>query len=272
MVKLAKKSGGGAIYFVAGIILIAAVLSITAGLLYLSFIQAPAACVGSTIAVAEILIDLSDPLPEVTKSQIEQQVMYKISTNNFEGALVEVRILNPSQPAGDVVFSACHPGNGDDVSEINADPTRAKLKWEQEFLKPFSSVLNNALSGSHSSPSSPILETLQAITVQQFLSKPGQKNLIVVSDMLQHSNVVSFYQHDVRNYFNIEAQAMWPQVKPILDNVNVEYFVLGRRSSKATTADLKYFWCVSWEAAAKKREPVIGENCPGWNDLIGLGK
>lgn len=259
-------------YFMAGIILITAVLSITAGLVYLSFNQAPAACSGSTSAVAEILIDVSDPLPEVTRSQIEQQVVDKISSNNFKGALVEERILNPSQSAGDVVFSRCHPGNGDDVSEINADPTRAKLKWEEEFLKPFSSVLKNALNGSHSSSSSPILETLQAITVKQFLAKPGQKNLIVVSDMLQHSSAVSFYQHDVRSYFNIGAQPIWPQVKPILDNVNVEYFVLGRRSSKATTADLKQFWCVSWEAEAKKRDPVIGENCRGWKDLIGLGE
>lgn len=267
-----SRSGSNFLYAFAGVLLIVAVISTTGVVLYESYTRPAAACSDVPTSVVEVLIDVSDPLPDVTKSQLLVDLSGRISSNNNKGSLVEIRVLNPAHSAGNVVFSKCHPGNGDDVSELTGDPERIKKAWNEGFLVPLSNVLEKELSQANGSPTSPILETIQAITVQQFLSKPANKTLIVVSDLLQHSSTVSFYREDVAKYFDLKDQPIWPEVQPILADVKVEYFVLGRRSTKAKADDLKHFWCISWEAAAKKRDPSLGDNCPFWNDLIGLGE
>lgn len=265
-----NKKKNMAAYFV-GSLLIAIVFIAVVSLLYLGHSQVKAVCREKPNSVVEIVIDVSDPLPEVTQSQIRQQVSFEITENSFKGALVELRILNPNESSGKLVFSHCHPGNGNDVSELNGDPERARKIWQDSFFVPFSDALSNALKDPNSADTSPLLETLQAITVNEFISRSDQKKLIVVSDMLQHSTVVSFYKNSIRTYDDLSTQPIWPKVKPVLAGASVDYFVLGRQSSKVITSDLKHFWCISWEAAAKNESPLLGDNCPGWHDLVGLG-
>lgn len=271
MGKLKGKKRGNSIAYVLGSTLIALVSVATIVLLYWGHSGLETTCKEVPQSVVEIVIDVSDPLPQVTQSEIKQRIVAELSDNESKGALVEVRILRPDNFLGETVFSSCHPGNGSEVSELDGDPERSKANWQNKFLTPFTTVLSSALAEANPANSSPLLETIQAISVEQFIGRSGPKRLILISDMLQHSKLVSFYNGNIRDYDDLRNLPIWPAVKPMLANVGVQYFVLGRRSTKVQTSDLKHFWCISWELAAKDTNPELGENCPGWRDLVGLG-
>lgn len=259
-----------AAYFV-GSALLLGVLGISLWLLYLGHNVPSAACSGPPRSAAVILIDVSDTLPRPAQTHASNILINKLTDNRYKGSLVELRALSPDSPEGTLLFSGCHPGNGTEVSELDSSPDRAKATWSQAFLEPFSAAVAGALSSPTEADSSPLLETIQAISVGSLAKHPGESELMIVSDMLQHSDNISLYRQDVRTLYPLKSSAVWPRIRPLLDHTIVDYLVIARSDGPLLRDDLKHFWCIEWEAAAKNRAPTVGENCPNWTELIGLG-
>jgi hypothetical protein len=87
------------------------------------------------------------------------------------------------------------PSQGNDLYENNRKITR---EFYQRFLVPVTAALEESFA-THEGERSPILETLQLISRSQEIADTGRKTLILVSDMLQHTDGFSHYR-DRRSY------------------------------------------------------------------------
>lgn len=110
---------------------------------------------------------------------------------------------NPSGPNFRPNPDLCRPrSEGNELYENNKKITRT---FYLRFLAPLSDALDRSLS-QELGERSPILETLQFISRSQDIEEWGKrKTLIVVSDMLQHTDAFSHYR-DPRTYEHFQSK------------------------------------------------------------------
>ena len=82
------------------------------------------------------------------------------------------------------------------------NPTIISERYAQEFTRPIQATLAAMLTGD-SENQSPIMEALQSLASEtpDFTTARGQRKIIIVSDMLQHSDTLSFYRGEGWDYF-----------------------------------------------------------------------
>lgn len=113
-------------------------------------------------------------------------VRSRIALFTFSKTTFESRNGPHLRPASDL----CRPpSRGNDLYENSRKITR---DFYQRFLVPVTAALEESLT-TEVGEQSPILETLQLISRSQEIGDGGRKTLIVVSDMLQHTNAFNHY-------------------------------------------------------------------------------
>ncbi|MER8792094.1 hypothetical protein NKH71_30330 [Mesorhizobium sp. M0983] len=188
-----------------------------------------------------VLLDRSDNLPDITKSEIKTYLLDIADTTPKYG-LLELRLLDPNIAGGAVVFSRCNPGDGSDLSAFDSNPKLAKNHWKQAFQDPLEAALKNL--GGSPSDTSPIMETIQRIAVDQFSGRKAEempKNLTVISDMIEHVSDYSQY----RGNLAFEEFARTPAYRRLRTDlhgaaVTVKYLV--RLNTKIDSAKHIQFW------------------------------
>lgn len=147
-----------------------------------------------------VFIDSTDTLPEPAQKQVATKIMSLArSLGTRPGELLELRTLDLAIPAGKIIFSRCSPGDGTQVSDVTGNPERAKKRWQEEFFGPLEKLTAGGNS-TEEADRSPLLETFQALAVERlepFKQIGGPINLLIVSDMRQHSDEYSHYTGDL---------------------------------------------------------------------------
>jgi hypothetical protein len=113
-----------------------------------------------------ILLDTTDRLPEPARIETMTRLTDLIEATPKD-ALLEVRVLDPSQRAGRTLLTLCNPGDGKGLSEFTANPAMAQRVWRQRFREPLVRALEGNIEGTDSK-SSPLLGTLQGIALERF--------------------------------------------------------------------------------------------------------
>lgn len=100
------------------------------------------------------------------------------------------------------LFAKCKPATGEEANALYENPTLITAQYQREFLEPISAKIESTLSGEVENQS-PIMEALQSLIANTpgFTSVRGQRKIIIVSDMLQHSDNLSFYRQQGWDYF-----------------------------------------------------------------------
>lgn len=90
-------------------------------------------------------------------------------------------------------FSLCNPGRGSQVNPLFRNPQRIEERHARMFETPFEAVLEDLVVPKEA-PSSPILEAMARLAQTEFFSPDApERELILVSDMLQNSGLFSAY-------------------------------------------------------------------------------
>lgn len=96
------------------------------------------------------------------------------------------------------IFSKCSPGSGDQASFLNKNPRRLQTRFDQQFAEPLRVSLDR-LKKEEEYPTSPILETIQAISeLPGFTDATVPTRFIIISDMLH--NTVQFSQYSQKTF------------------------------------------------------------------------
>jgi hypothetical protein len=90
-------------------------------------------------------------------------------------------------------FSLCNPGAGEQVNPLYRNPERIQARYEALFAAPLDNALADLVLPKNA-PSSPIIEALARLTQDPGFnaSVPGRR-IVLVSDMLQNSDIFSVY-------------------------------------------------------------------------------
>lgn len=184
--------------------------------------------------VTVLLIDRTDSFNAIQRAALSAEFQSLIaSLKKYER--LDLYTISPDNPVVlQPEFSLCNPGQGSDLNPLIANPERAMRRWSEAFDKPLDHTLDAALEQTTASRS-PILESIQSISITAYrdrliLGKP--KRLIVVSDMLQHSDALSHYGQGA-NFTSFAASDRYRQVQTDLSGVDIEVLYIHRPTSRS---------------------------------------
>lgn len=190
-----------------------------------------------------VLIDSTDGLSNTTKLDLRQRLI-ELGEEIPKGGLLEIRLLEPSIPGGQVVFSRCNIGAGSELSELTANPTLQKKKWQEIFRKPLDEALEKSLQG-NIGRYSPIIQAIQRISIERFsgASKNASNNkLIIVSDMLENTSDYSQYRGDASFERYRQSNAYQPFRTDLHDAAVSIWYLQKKLPRGIKTEDHLRFW------------------------------
>lgn len=146
--------------------------------------------VGAVVAV----LDLTDPLTQPQKDRLTA-ILSRETSAAEPGTLISIGTIQADPALRGVDFQLCKLRSGENANQLYENPTLIQERYHTEFKAPFDALLESVLS-LEKQDSSPIIEGLQATVAgtDGFEFIGGPKRLILVSDLLQHSDVLSFYR------------------------------------------------------------------------------
>lgn len=173
-----------------------------------------------------VLVDQSSTFTTTQIAVVRDTILRARDQTPDRGRLTLV-YLNSGRPYEPrEIFSRCNPGNGDDTDPWLDDPERVRRNWIRQFEVPLDEALKELASPAESE-TSPILETLQAIEWRPDFSRDqSARRLIVVSDMLQNSELFSLYSKTDRTYDDLLRRPQVSSRLAHLRNVRVEIRLL----------------------------------------------
>lgn len=199
--------------------------------------------------IIALLFDSSDQINDLQKiktRQILDNILYDIP----KGTRVDVYMATAE--AGQLarpLFSRCNPANANGAAGWSENPQRQKELRQRKFQKPLERALKKALRA-NPRETSPILETIAAASVQSFGrvspaggAKPGRYRMIIVSDFLQNSTLLTQYRAftSVEEFSNTPG---WISALPRLNEVAVKMVYINRASSIRFQNDKhRRWWC-----------------------------
>lgn len=220
-------------------------------------------CLETSTSSIAVLIDISDPL-DAPGHLAYEKLVDRILVETPDHSKVDVyKISADSNALGDPLFSTCKPAP---TSMFSGEKYWEK-KRDKEFYKPLREVLINLADDNVKAKTSPILETIFNISLRSFGQggKGDSGKVIVVSDFMQNSVLVSFYGNKIPEYSawrqTVDGRTWVRQ----FNNVTVEAVVIPRHGNNGLTVKGRdFFWyylkdnfnCTSWRDLASSINKV----------------
>lgn len=178
-----------------------------------------------------ILIDTTDSLSRDQSLYLERR-LDEIVKKSETFARFDVYFLDQKIEAISPKLSVCNPGEGDDKSELTSNVRRIKEKWQNDFYTKISSLFSE-LENVPTSDSSPIVEGIKYVSIDAFVGDQSQKkSLMIISDLLQHSSLLSHYNNGYTETASSDSSAINSSL-PYLTGVNVNIMYIVRPSNRS---------------------------------------
>ncbi|WP_375699360.1 hypothetical protein [Pseudophaeobacter sp. TrK17] len=151
--------------------------------------------------VTSVLLDLTDPLSETQQARLKTILANEVSGSSVD-TMIALGIVSEDPSRWGAMFAKCKPASGQDANGLYENPAIIAARYDREFTAPIQATLQTMLTGA-SENQSPIMEALQSLvsTTPSFTQARGHRKIIIVSDMLQHSDNLSFYRGQGWDYF-----------------------------------------------------------------------
>lgn len=194
-------------------------------------------------AIVSILVDTTDTLPTRSQAKAKAVIAEAIEAAPSNTLITVFGISSEAEEHIRPLLTICRPDDGSEASELTASPGLMKQRFEEGFFIPINTVFDRLLSA-ESSDSSPIIEAIESASVEALLPHKNvvNKRLIVISDFLQHSNVISFYRQPP-HYPSFEQEARTAGLFNFdLVGASVSLLFVPRDIPKGERPDLVQFW------------------------------
>ena len=228
-----------------------AAVSVLVALVYLSVSQQPAVYNEETLclvgeppsSVLAIVIDGTDEIPSVIAKKAISEI------NKSVGAAAPNTLVNLytiSASSGESMTAAvslCKPRDGSDADELTECPGCMETRFEARFEQPVARILDSLMSAKPAGRS-PILESLKGAVVDSFVGVDSgiRKELLVVSDLLQHSSFYSFYA-GVPSFEDFEEALVSEGIGSMdLLEAEVHFLVVPRQRPADSFKEVAWFW------------------------------
>ncbi|MFC1488835.1 hypothetical protein ACFL6B_03205 [Thermodesulfobacteriota bacterium] len=182
--------------------------------------------------ITAVLIDRTDRLNAVQQASIRvrlndlrEEIPVGGSLELYSVGPIDKELLRPE-------FKMCNPGRGDEVNPLIGNQRIVERRWKEGFYKPLQRVFDNMLAPG-TAAKSPIMESIQSIAVSTFSRrklKNVEKRLVLVSDMLQHTNNISHYRGDL-DFDKLRESDHYRHVRANLKDVKIIILYINRENT-----------------------------------------
>jgi len=196
---------------------------------------------GGARSITMILLDLTDPLTGTQQARLETLLLDEVRRSGID-TMISFGVVSEDADNWGARFAKCKPATGEDANALYENPRLIEERYNNEFLLPMLNELANAVSGEPESRS-PIMESLQSLISEtpDFTRAEGERKIVIVSDMLQHSDVLSFYRGQGWDYFSDSGGAR--RLARNLGAVSIEIIRIPRAGSNLPDrAEVEDFW------------------------------
>jgi hypothetical protein len=164
-----------------------------------------------------ILVDQSEALTEThrrfalgfIREYVADDTRFSVRSRIALFVFSESSFASPNSPDLRPRSDLCRPPS--DGNELYENSRKITREFHERFLVPVTAALEQSLT-TEGGARSPILETLQLISRSQEIGDGGRKTLILVSDMLQHTDGFSHYRNR-RSYEDFQRSGFASDVK-----------------------------------------------------------
>lgn len=194
-----------------------------------------------------LVLDLTDPLNPDQAARLSDAIKRKIDLAPV-GTLISVGVVSVEAAGRGIRFSSCKPQSDGDANALYQNKRIIQKRFEEDFRVPLEETINSMLE-SEEQNSSPIIEsTISLIAAHAGIwEKDMPKKLLLVSDLVQHSDIHSFFRgQDWRQFRQTEV---FRDLSKALRGFDVEIIKIPRSLSASINArEVEDFWVRYLEA------------------------
>ena len=152
-------------------------------------------------AAMAILLDLTDPVTPAQDRRLRTIIGGEIARAEA-GTMIAVGLVSEDPANWGARFALCKPQEEANANPLIQNPKMIGERYNDAFKVPFDTALQTLLNAP-TEMTSPIMESLQALIsdTPSIETVPGRRQLIIVSDLLQNSQVLSFYRNEFWDSF-----------------------------------------------------------------------
>jgi hypothetical protein len=202
------------------------------------------------VSSTAVIIDTTDSINEKQKVAIENEFSRVLASISRFGQLA-IYAAGFQGEVSKPEFALCNPGSANEIDWLKEGKILAEKRWKEGFLKPLEAVLKKMLTAPPAQKT-PLLEAVQSVSLLSFgplrakeessSSYRPTKRLILISDLLQHSEHLSLYGKPppLQKFLKSEA---YRAVRADLRGVEVHILFI-RRQTKGNyqNPELTRFW------------------------------
>lgn len=187
-----------------------------------------------------VMIDQSDPFNPNDLGWVAEFIDSEARTLPRFGRLTVVTPNSADPYDAKIVYSHCSPGSAEHANPFLQNPRMIEDTWRETFYEPLSEEIEKALMDKRQ-PSSPLFEAVYSIADRaDFRASRGDRRIILISDLMQHSGEFSFYKTGTdKEAFSKTRLA--DQV-PEMEGVEIVARVVPRQEYDLPMSDVKAFW------------------------------
>ena len=194
-------------------------------------------------SVVAILIDTTDQLSKSSVRHAERYIDLLVSNLPSNAAIAVYEITDNAGGLIEPVISICKPDDGSKANTMVSSPEIIRKNFLKRFNLPLRSKLEIVMNNKDSS-TTPLIESIQSAVVETFLQHKNatSKQIIVISDLLQHSSLYSFYR-EVPNFNNFAGKSREIGKGFMnLQGIQMHFLVVPSKVPVGSRNDLIRFW------------------------------
>lgn len=196
---------------------------------------------GATGSLA-ILLDLTDPLSATQSIALRAKLDRTIDASP-RGTLVALGRVSDQPDQLGAAIAICRPMTGREAGDLVRNSRQVEARYHEAFTAPLQRELAAMLDASEASQS-PIMEGLQALLggiAAMPIEDGASRQIVIVSDLLQHSEAMSFYRRE--DWESFRASPEFTRLARNLDGVEVTIIRVPRPDARiADPGAVDDFW------------------------------
>lgn len=188
-----------------------------------------------------ILLDLTDPLSPTQQARLKTILAHEVSDSSVD-TMISLGVVSEDPGKWGARFAKCKPETGEDANGLYENPAAIAERYTRQFTDPIQHTLQTTLTAAKENQS-PIMEALQSLISEtpDFAQVRGLRKIIIVSDMLQNSESLSFYRGQGWDFFTQQNGAQ--RLAGNLSGVIVEILRIPRSGGNVPSTEItEGFW------------------------------
>lgn len=200
---------------------------------------------GEPSAYFLVLLDVTDPFNDVQRASIRRELEALWGDVPPQGELRVYGLAFEDEAPATELFRGCNPGSAEGSDPLTQNPARLRRRFEA-YLTELRGLEGSWLQWA-GAPSSPILEAIQSVALELPLRAERPRHLLLVSDLLQNSARLSFYEgNGVPDFESFAQTPAYPRLMADVRGFEVEVLYVRRDGDEPERLQrgrsLVHFW------------------------------